>query len=235
MKILAVDTSTEICNVCILDGDRIAAEYISKSSQTHTERLLPAIQNLLSELKWEPKQLEGLAVVNGPGSFTGLRIGLSVVKGLALALDLKVVTGNALHMAALQVPGEGWICPVMDARRGEVFSCLYQRIDEHFISFRKPVSIQPESMLEWLPHERGIRFCGPGAYLYSEVFAKRPYPEFVFQDFILACTLAYYAKDEFSAGHAISGMEVQAAYLRPSDAETKGARPRKRLDQIPRR
>src|SRR6185295_11762906 len=111
MKILAVDTSTEICNVCILDGDLVAAEYVSKSPATHTERLLPAIQNLLSELKWEPQQLEGLAVINGPGSFTGLRIGLSVVKGLSFGLNLRVVAGNALHMAALQVPEEGWICP----------------------------------------------------------------------------------------------------------------------------
>jgi tRNA threonylcarbamoyladenosine biosynthesis protein TsaB len=234
MKILAVDTSTEICNVCIIDGDRIAAEYVSKSSVTHTERLLPAIQNLLSELKWEPKQLEGLAVVNGPGSFTGLRIGLSVVKGLAFGLNLRVVTASALHMAALQVTDEGWICPVMDARRGEVFFALYQRIDEHFIMLRKPISMQPEPMMDIIPHER-IRFCGPGAYLYKEIFSKRPGAEFIFEDFILARTLAYYAKEEFTAGRGIPGMEVQAAYLRPSDAETKGARPRKRLDQIPRR
>src|SRR5262245_47303939 len=151
MKILAVDTSTEICNVCILDGDRIAAEYVSKSSVTHTERLLPAIQNLLAQLKWEPKHLEGLAVTNGPGSFTGLRIGLSVVKGLAFGLDPQVVTGNALHIAALQVPDEGWICPVMDARRGEVFFSLYQRIDEHFIQLRKPTSMQPEPMMDIIP------------------------------------------------------------------------------------
>jgi tRNA threonylcarbamoyladenosine biosynthesis protein TsaB len=234
MKILAIDTSTEICSVCIVDGDRVAAEYVSKSSLTHTERLLPAIQNLISELKWQPKQLEGLAVINGPGSFTGLRIGLSVAKGLALGLDLRVVTASALHMAAQQVPGEGWICPVMDARRGEVFSCLYQRLDEYFILFRQPISIQPEQMMEFIPHET-VRFCGPGAYLYRDVFAKRPYAEFVFEDFILARTLAYYAIEEFSAGRAISPMEVHAAYLRPSDAETKGARPRKRLDQIPRR
>lgn len=234
MKILAVDTSTEICNVCILDGDRVVAEYVSKSSTTHTERLLPAIQNLLGELKWEPKQLAGLAVINGPGSFTGLRIGLSVIKGLAFGLNLRVVTGNALHMAALQVADEGWICPVMDARRGEVFFALYQRIDEHFIMLRKPTSMQPEPMTEIIPHER-IRFCGPGAYLYKDVLGRRPDAEFIFEDFILARTLAYYAKEEFSAGRAIPGMEVQAAYLRPSDAETKGARPKKRLDQIPRR
>lgn len=234
MKILAVDTSTEICNVCVLDGDRVAGEYVSKSSVTHTERLLPAIQNLLSELRWEPKQIEGLSVINGPGSFTGLRIGLSVVKGLAFGLDLRVVTASALHMAALQVPDEGWICPVMDARRGEVFFALYQRIDEHFIMLRKPTSMQPEPMMDIIPHER-IRFCGPGAYLYKDVFSKRPDAEFIFEDFILARTLAYYAKEEFSADRGIAGMEVQAAYLRPSDAETKGARPRKRLDQIPRR
>lgn len=234
MKILAVDTSTEVCNVCIVDGDRVAAEYVSKSSVTHTERLLPAIQNLISELKWEPKHLEGLAVINGPGSFTGLRIGLSVVKGLALGLNLLVVPGNALHIASLQIPGDGWICPVMDARRGEIFTCLYERKDRDLILRHEPISIQPQKLFELFPSQN-VRFCGPGAYLYKELLSKHESAEFAFQDFILARTLAYYAIEEFTVARAISGMEVHAAYLRPSDAETKGARTRKRLDQVPRR
>lgn len=234
MKILALDTSTDVCNVCALDGNRVAAEYVSKSSLTHTERLLPSIRALIVELKWEFGQLEGLAVIHGPGSFTGLRIGLSVIKGLALGLDLRVVTGNALEIAALQVPEDGWICPVMDARRGEVFTCLFERRKGQLLLVQKPMSIRPERLLELLP-KQVVRFCGPGAYVYEEEFQKHVSTEFLFQDFILARTLAYYAVEQFNAGRSISGMEVRAAYLRPSDAETKGARPRKQLDQIPRR
>ncbi len=212
----------------------MAAEYVSKSSLTHTERLLPSIQALIAELKWEFGQLEGLAVIHGPGSFTGLRIGLSVIKGLALGLDLRVVTGNALEIAALQVPGDGWICPLMDARRGEVFTCLFERRKGQLVLVQKPMSIRPERLLELLP-QQAVRFCGPGGYVYQEEFQKHESAEFLFQDFILARTLAYYAVEQFNAGRSISGMEVRAAYLRPSDAETKGARPRKQLDQIPRR
>ena len=232
MKILSVDTSTDVCSVAILDGDRVAAEYVSKSAVTHTERLLPAIQSLVKELGWKFTELNGLTVIHGPGSFTGLRIGLSVIKGLAFGLNIRVVPGNALEIAALQVERPGWICPVMDARRGEVFTGLYKRTGDELVRIQQPVSIKPEEMKNFLPKEP-IRFCGPGAYIYKEHFESEG-SEFVFKEFILARTLGYYSLQKFKNGDAISGMELRAAYLRPSDAETKGARPRKQLDSIPR-
>ena len=232
MKILAVDTCTEVCSVTILDGERVAGEYVSKSSVTHTERLLPSIESLMKELGWNFTELNGLAVIHGPGSFTGLRIGISVIKGLAFGLGIPVVPGNALEIAALQIEGAGWICPVMDARRGEVFTGLYKRSEGKLHEVQKPVSIKPKDMENFLPKEP-VRFCGPGAYIYRE-YLESEGSEFHFRDFFLARTLGYYAQQKFTDGESITGMELTAAYLRPSDAETKGARPRKQLDSIPR-
>jgi tRNA threonylcarbamoyladenosine biosynthesis protein TsaB len=186
----------------------------------------------MNDLKWNFNELNGLAVIHGPGSFTGLRIGLSVIKGLSFGLNLPVVPGNALEIAALQVTGDGLICPVMDARRGEVFTGLYKREKDNVISVLEPVSIQPEEMKKNLP-KKPVRFCGPGAYIYREHFESEG-SEFVFKDFILGRTLGYYSLQKFKDRESISGMELRAAYLRPSDAETKGARPRKRLDSISR-
>ena len=233
MKILSIDTSTAICNVAILDDERVAAEYFSKSSVTHTERLLPAIQELMSELNWKFTDLNGLAVINGPGSFTGLRIGLSVIKGFAYGLGLRVVPGNALKIASSQVLQDGWICPMMDARRGEIFTGLYKRSGDQIIQVQEPISIKPDEFKKNLP-EGPIRFCGPGAYIYREHFESER-AEFIFRDFVLACTLGYHALQIFRKGEAVSGLELRAAYLRPSDAETKGARPRKQLGSVPRR
>ena len=117
MKILAVDTSTNVCSVCILDGEEVVAEYWTIGGRTHSERLMPAIEMLFSHLDYGIDALQGIAVIHGPGSFTGLRIALSVVKGLSFALNLPIVAASALEIAALQLQQNGLICPAMDARR----------------------------------------------------------------------------------------------------------------------
>ena len=223
MKILAIDTSTEICSVCLSEGNNIAGEYVTRSARTHTERLMPAVQFLLDQLNWSAQDLDGVAVVNGPGSFTGLRISLSVAKGISYGLKLPVVTVSALEVAARQAPVTGFICPAMDARRGEIFTCLYERTPESLILRSEPKSVKPEIFIQELPDEP-VFFCGPGAQLYWEILKNNGKSKLLFTDFILARTLATIAYERFLKGEVISGGEIRAAYLRPSDAETKGTR-----------
>lgn len=230
MKILAVDTSTEICSLCFAEPGLTIAEFVSRSEKTHTERLLPAIDFLLNQVSFSLKDLNGLAVIHGPGSFTGLRISLSVVKGLALALGCPVVAMNALEVAAEQVKEEGWICPAMDAKRGEVFSALFRRENGILISVLPPVSVAPAKWKEQLP-EAGIHFCGPGAALHFDILRKGSGSNLVFKDFILAPTLAEKAFRSFTEGKVSSGDLLRAAYLRPSDAEISGPKARKQLER----
>jgi tRNA threonylcarbamoyladenosine biosynthesis protein TsaB len=232
MKLLACDSSTDVCSVCIAEDRRVVAEYVSRSSLTHTERLMPAIELLFSHIGWKVSDLNGLAVINGPGSFTGLRIALSIVKGFAFALDLPVVQASALDVAAVQTPDDGLICPAMDARRKEIFTALYERKQGTISQIIAQKSILPQTWRNELP-DQPIVFCGPGASLYFPQIKNHDGSTLAFSDFVLARSLALQAFDLFERGHGIRGDELAAAYLRPSDAETKGPRPRKVPERIP--
>jgi len=181
---------------------------------------MPAIESLFLELDCKIKDLDGIAVVNGPGSFTGLRIGLSVTKGLLYALGIPVVAANALEVAAHQIQQDGWICPAMDARRGEVFTSLFYRKGTEIFQKSEPRSISPLAWRSELPGEP-VRFCGPGAQLYFDSLKNHIDSSLVFRDFVLARTLALLAQGKFRRGEVLQGNDLRAAYLRPSDAESR--------------
>lgn len=231
-SILSLDTSTDVCNVCLFSDDQCLAEYATKSPTTHTERLIPAIDLLLSHLGWKINNIQLISVIHGPGSFTGLRIGLSVVKGLALALNCPVVAANALEIAATQSRFSGLISPAMDARRGEIFTALYSKEENGVREVIAPCSVTPKRWRELLP-DAPVQFCGPGAALHWDVLQRGTDSRLWFKDFFLARSLAIYANHQVAAGKVISGDELRAAYLRPSDAETQGPRPNRKPERIP--
>jgi tRNA threonylcarbamoyladenosine biosynthesis protein TsaB len=221
MRILAIDTSTNVCSICIADEEQIVAEYVTIGEKTHTERLMPAVDMLFSHLNSKVQSIDGLAVIHGPGSFTGLRISLSIVKGLAFALKIPIVAASALEIAAMQISNDGLICPALDARRQEVFTCLYKKEGSDLTLLEEPRSISPEHWIKILP-DVPITFCGPGAHLYSKTL--RNHADSVFTsppDLILARTLAFYARTKLQNGEGILPQDLRAAYLRPSDAEAK--------------
>jgi len=127
MRVLAVETSTLAGGAALLDGELVVGEYALDVSVTHSERLMGAIDRLLTDAGWTVRDLEGLAVSVGPGSFTGLRIGLSTVKGLALALSIPIVAVPTLDAMAALLPFAALpVCPVLDARKREVYASLYR-------------------------------------------------------------------------------------------------------------
>jgi tRNA threonylcarbamoyladenosine biosynthesis protein TsaB len=127
MKILAIETSTRAGGVALLDGDRLVAGAILNIALTHSERLMAMIDRLLAEGGCSLEGLDGLAVSVGPGSFTGLRVGIAAVKGLALASDLPVAAVPTLDALAAALPYSlRAVCPVLDARKGEVYVSLYR-------------------------------------------------------------------------------------------------------------
>jgi len=221
MRILAIDTCTRVCSICIADDDRIVAQYVTVSDRTHTERLMPSIELLFSHLDVPVRSIDALAVIHGPGSFTGLRISLSVVKGLAFALQVPVVAASALEIAALQIPENGMVSPALDARRKEIFTCLYQKNDGILTMIQEPRSISASAWVCTLP-QAPVLFYGPGAHLYRETLLQHPGSKLVHSpDLILAPTLIRYAIEKLQKGEGISAGQLTAAYLRPSDAESK--------------
>lgn len=127
MRLLAVETSTLAGGVALVEDERTVGEILLDVRATHSERLMPAIDYLLAGAGWRASQLEALAVSIGPGSFTGLRIGVSVVKGLALGLGAPVAAVPTLDALAAGLPFAALpVCPVVEARRGEIYCSLYR-------------------------------------------------------------------------------------------------------------
>lgn len=126
--LLAVDTATEICGVALVADGRVQSELILDRGETHTRSIMAAIDAILSINNIKVPAVDAYAVTRGPGSFTGLRIGISTVKGLAMATGKPVVGVSSLEVLAYQASGQSpLVCPVMDARRNEVYWSLYER------------------------------------------------------------------------------------------------------------
>ncbi|MFQ5649670.1 MAG: tRNA (adenosine(37)-N6)-threonylcarbamoyltransferase complex dimerization subunit type 1 TsaB [bacterium] len=126
MKLVAIETATELCGVALTDGPALVAEYRLNMKNMHNEKLVQVIQMLTGAANWQLEEIDGLGVSIGPGSFTGLRIGLAVAKGLAFALSRPIAAVNTLDALASGVtPWQGSICAVIKARENEVYAAFY--------------------------------------------------------------------------------------------------------------
>ncbi|MFB3887095.1 MAG: tRNA (adenosine(37)-N6)-threonylcarbamoyltransferase complex dimerization subunit type 1 TsaB [Thermodesulfobacteriota bacterium] len=127
MKVLGIDTSTSCGSVGLIDDESILSEYLLNIPVTHSDRLLGAIDLTLKEARFAVEDLDGWAISLGPGSFTGLRIGVSTIKGLALATQKPVAGISSLDILASQVsPTPYLICPILNAGKGEVYTAFYR-------------------------------------------------------------------------------------------------------------
>lgn len=219
MKILAIDTSTLAGSIALLEDEKIIAELTLSLGRKHTERLLPELDWLFKRLSLTPEAIEGIAVGIGPGSFTGVRVGLATAKGLALSLSVPLVGISSLDALAEAVrfyPGP--ILALLDARKGEVFARFYQggtnfhSLSEHFI-------ISPEHLLpRLLPNLLGV---GEGFRAYQDFFQSRvifaggefEYPRASFIGKLGWERLKRKEEDKLE--------QLVPIYLRPSDAELK--------------
>lgn len=127
MTILAIDTSTDYLSLAILKDGRIAAKFHKRAHRRHSILLVPMIGKLLKKARLKVKDIDCFAISVGPGSFTGLRIGVTVVKGLAYALKRRIVAVPTLDAIADNAKSfKGLICPVLDARKNKVYACIYK-------------------------------------------------------------------------------------------------------------
>lgn len=127
MRVLAIETSTTLASVALVEGGKILLERAHARPKQSAERLLPLIAELLGEAGWERGSLERIGVSIGPGSFTGLRVGIACAQGLSLGLGIPLVGVSSLSALARAVPDDlpGPRCTILDARRAEVFAAAY--------------------------------------------------------------------------------------------------------------
>jgi len=169
MKILGFDTTGDVCSAGILDDERIVSEVSLFDKNTHSVNLMPMIDTCLTLAKMSISDLDAIAVNVGPGSFTGIRIGVCTAKGLALSLNIPCIAVNTLDALSYQaLPFEGYICPLIDARRVESYFALYKNSKMSISQIWDYGADKLETFLKVLPNEP-ICFIGDGAENYRDV------------------------------------------------------------------
>ena len=169
MKVLGIDTSTPCGSVGLVNDEEVISEYLLNVPVTHSERLLSAIHLVLKEAGCAMEALDGWAISLGPGSFTGLRIGVSTVKGLAFATGKPVVGVPTLDGLAAQIsPTPYLICPILDARKKEVYTAFYRYNRENLlVRLSDYRAVLPEVLIKEVK-EKTI-FVGNGVTTYGEI------------------------------------------------------------------
>jgi tRNA threonylcarbamoyladenosine biosynthesis protein TsaB len=168
MKILSIETSTMLGGVAIVDEQAgLVAETKLNVKTTHSERLMTAVDNTLQQSELSLNDIDVFAVAIGPGSFTGLRIGLSTAKGLSYSTGKPLVTVPTLDAFAWNFSYSMHpVCLMLDARRSEVYAAVYRWEENGFRTVLEAISVRPEKLLDKL--EEKILFAGEGALLYKK-------------------------------------------------------------------
>lgn len=128
MKVLSIDTSNYVLGIGLLDGETVLGEYISNIKKNHSVRVMPAIQTLMEECNIKPGDLSKIVVAEGPGSYTGVRIGVTIAKTMAWTLKIPLSGVSSLEVAASSAGRyfDGYVSPFFDARRGQIYTGLYR-------------------------------------------------------------------------------------------------------------
>lgn len=170
MNILAIDTSNQVMSTAVLNGEQLIAEYTTNVKKNHSIALMPAVEKVLKEAGLSPEDLNKIVVARGPGSYTGVRIGVTTAKTMAWTLNIPVVGVSSLEAAAfngLYFPG--LICSFFDARRGRVFAGVYQPEDGELNKVLDEQNVLFTDWLEELKHQQEkVLFIGNDFSLHRE-------------------------------------------------------------------
>ncbi len=221
MKLLTLDTSTSVFSVALSAGKQLLGEASGDAGHLTAARLVPALQNLFVDCALTPQDLDGFAVTIGPGSFTGIRVGIAFIKGLAFATDKPVVGLSALELLAMNARDSGLpVCPLFDARRSEIYGGLYSFAGGAETIIADMVS-PPEKFIAML--EGRTLFLGDGAVRYKELIVELLGTDALFVEPRLnnpaASAAIPLALQAFAVGKAVTPTELLPRYLRLSEAE----------------
>jgi tRNA threonylcarbamoyladenosine biosynthesis protein TsaB len=172
MRILSIDTSNYALGIGLLDESQVMGEYISNIKKNHSVRVMPAIQTLMNECGVNPQDLTKIVVAKGPGSYTGVRIGVTIAKTLAWTLNIPMTGVSSLETLAASAGRyfNGYISPLFDARRGQIYTGLYQFKDGKLLTVESDKLVMTA---DWAPKlgamDRNILFVGNDLPLHRQV------------------------------------------------------------------
>jgi tRNA threonylcarbamoyladenosine biosynthesis protein TsaB len=218
MPILALDTSTLVSSVAVATPDALLAELTLQVRKTHSERLLPHIESLLAMAELDVKKLKAVAVSLGPGSFTGLRIGLATAKGLSYALKIPLLGVPTLTALAFSCPVAGsYLSPMLDAQKGNVYQAVFCWQDNELQEIIPPRVISFEKAYqELLKMPKPFVILGEAALLYREKIAS-PAPCHITMP--RAGSVATLAQKMLAQGETQDIFTLEPLYIRRSEAE----------------
>lgn len=170
MKILAVDSSGMVASVAVLEDDELIAEFTSNYKKTHSQTLLPMLDEVKKLIELDLNSIDAIAVAAGPGSFTGLRIGSATVKGLGLALNKPIIPVPTVDALAFNLYGSSAIiCPLMDARRNQVYTGLYTFEDGKLKTIKEQCAEDIKDTIYTInTYEKEVIFLGDGVNVYKQ-------------------------------------------------------------------
>lgn len=248
MIVLGIESSTPIASVAVVSEDKVLGEITLNIGLTHAEQLLPLIDELLRQTKLTCAELGGIAIAGGPGSFTGLRIGMATAKGLAQGLAVPIISiPTLLAMAYLETGRPGLVCPLLNARREEVYTALFrvgsppthhqpthspQTNSQQMNSQQMPELLEPYQAVDpklWAEklrtYEEPVLLCGDGAMDYQAIWqsilgdnAISPAVPFLTAR---GASVAWLGKERLLHGEQDDLFTLKPMYIRSSEAQRK--------------
>jgi tRNA threonylcarbamoyladenosine biosynthesis protein TsaB len=225
MLTLAVDTGTQAGSLAVLRDTRVLGVVSTWTDETYSSRMFRHLEFLLSELKLGLKQFDLFAVGAGPGSFTGLRVGLTAVKGWAEVYQKPIAAVSALEAVAAQArAGEGLLAPVMDARHGQIYAGVYRRSSEGLARVGDERVMTADEFLGSLRREAGhekLVFVTPTPEVLAEALARSDCAGSAVEEVstVLAPVIGQLGVARARRGEVVDALHLDANYIRRSDAE----------------
>lgn len=230
MKILGLDSSGIVASVAVVEDDILVAEYTVNYKKTHSQTLLPMLDEIAKMTELDLNTIDAIAVAAGPGSFTGLRIGSSTAKGMALALKKPILSIPTLEGLAYRLTPvtDELVCPLMDARRNQVYTGIYQNKKEGIEAVRQQEAVAIEELIEQVNAlERPVVFLGDGVPVQKEALEANITVPYRFAPAHLnrqsASAVAALGVVYYKEGKSEDARDHKPIYLRQSQAERERA------------
>lgn len=224
MRILALETSAKACSAAVTEDGRLIASAFQCTGLTHSRTLMPMIEDMLKNAELKLSDCDAVAVANGPGSFTGIRIGVAAAKGLAFGAGKPVAGVSTLEAMARCVAGmDGVIVCAMDARRQQVYNAVFEAKDGMLSRLSPDRAVSLEDLRKELENcEKRKIIVGDGALLCYNNFLEYHIPCVLAPAHLLqqsAVGVALVAEEQAASGQLLSAQDLLPVYLRPSQAE----------------
>jgi tRNA threonylcarbamoyladenosine biosynthesis protein TsaB len=219
MNVIGIETSGSIGSVAVCSGNAIAGKKTFGKQLNHGKEIVSSLKAIFDEIKWEPNDIDLIAVSIGPGSYTGLRIGITCAKTLAYTLEKPVIDVPTLDVLAENVKKDVEnLCPVMDAKRKKVYACIYAENDTEKKRITDFLIISPRELLDILPEP--VLLFGDGVAPYKDIFAQKK--TIIANDesgIADAVTVARLGLKRYEQGKRCEINLLSPLYLRRSEAE----------------